>query len=172
MTVHAAKGLEFEVVFVAGLEDGLFPHENALQETRGLEEERRLAYVALTRARRQLYLTHAQSRVLHGQVRYGVRSRFLEEIPEFLCHILNPCAKRHELFFGARALKPVRSSETSTEFAKTGKFHIGQRVRHDKFGEGVVLAREGQGGEGRVQVNFRDVGMKWLALAFARLTSL
>ncbi len=172
MTVHAAKGLEFEVVFVAGLEDGLFPHENALQETRGLEEERRLAYVALTRARRQLYLTHAQSRVLHGQVRYGVRSRFLEEIPESLCHVLNPRVKRSELSFGTRAPTSVRFPASPTESAKAGRFHIGQRVRHDKFGEGVVLAREGQGNEGRVQVNFRDVGMKWLALAFARLTSL
>ncbi|MBW8067737.1 MAG: DNA helicase II, partial [Ferrovum sp.] len=172
MTVHAAKGLEFEVVFVAGLEDGLFPHENALQEARGLEEERRLAYVALTRARRQLYLTHAQSRVLHGQMRYGVRSRFLEEIPESLCHILNPRARRPELSFGSRAPSSVRPPTFSTESTRTGKFHIGQRVRHDKFGEGVVLAREGQGDEGRVQVNFRDVGTKWLALAFARLISL
>jgi DNA helicase-2/ATP-dependent DNA helicase PcrA len=172
MTVHAAKGLEFEVVFVAGLEDGLFPHENALQEARGLEEERRLAYVALTRARRQLYLTHAQSRVLHGQMRYGVRSRFLEEIPESLCHILNPRTRRPELSFGSRAPSSVRSPTSSTESTRTGKFHIGQRVRHDKFGEGVVLAREGQGDEGRVQVNFRDVGTKWLALAFARLIPL
>ncbi len=172
MTVHAAKGLEFEVVFVAGLEDGLFPHENALQEARGLEEERRLAYVALTRARRQLYLTHAQSRVLHGQMRYGVRSRFLEEIPESLCHILNPRARRPELSFGSRAPSSVRPPTFSTESTRTGKFHIGQRVRHDKFGEGVVLAREGQGDEGRVQVNFRDVGTKWLALAFARLIPL
>lgn len=162
MTVHAAKGLEFERVWIVGMEDGLFPHDNALGEARGLEEERRLAYVALTRARQHLTLSHARARVLHGQLRYGKPSRFLDEIPEALCQRLEtaPVGSRWE------------SSRSTSAMMSHSAWRVGQRVQHAKFGEGTVLAFEGDGAEGRLQVNFRDFGIKWLALAFAKLTSL
>ncbi|MDE2260242.1 MAG: ATP-binding domain-containing protein, partial [Betaproteobacteria bacterium] len=167
MTVHAAKGLEFQVVFVCGLEEGLFPHENALSEADGLEEERRLMYVAMTRARQQLILTRAESRMLHGQVRYGLRSRFIDEIPEALCRWLSstqPAWQPPERF--------VTAVPRVTERASVGgqPFFVGQSVSHAKFGTGVILQCEGSGSDARVQVNFRDAGVKWLALGFARLT--
>ncbi len=156
MTVHAAKGLEFQVVFVCGLEEGLFPHENALSEADGLEEERRLMYVAMTRARQQLILTRAESRMLHGQVRYGLRSRFIDEIPENLCRWLS-------------SSEPAWQAPQHTSVSGQ-PFFIGQSVSHAKFGTGVILKCEGSGSDARVQVNFRDAGIKWLALGFARLT--
>lgn len=173
MTVHAAKGLEFQVVFVCGLEEGLFPHENALSETDGLEEERRLMYVAMTRARQRLYLTRAESRMLHGQVRYGLRSRFIDEIPEALCRWLSLQAKASTSSFDfkpAAFRQPAASLPGSSSPART-PFAIGQSVMHAKFGAGVVLKCEGSGSDARVQVNFRDAGVKWLALAFARLSA-
>ena len=159
MTVHAAKGLEFHAVFISGLEEGLFPHENSLSENDGLEEERRLMYVALTRARRRLYLTLAQSRMLHGQTRYNVRSRFLDELPI-------------ELLKSISAVKPVfASSMTSSRIAEpAGGLRIGQSVLHPKFGSGVIVGTEGRGADARVQVSFRDAGIKWLALDYAKLT--
>lgn len=171
MTVHAAKGLEFDSVWVVGMEDGLFPHENALNDEHGVEEERRLAYVALTRARQQLTLTYAQSRVLHGQVRYGIRSRFLDEIPESLCEVVfarTTMNREGPAQWDASLHK--RATPTSSAGLKGWGWSVGQRVRHAKFGEGVVLSMEGDGAEGRLQVNFRDAGVKWLALAFAKLT--
>ncbi|MDE1941579.1 MAG: UvrD-helicase domain-containing protein [Betaproteobacteria bacterium] len=170
MTVHAAKGLEFQVVFVCGLEEGLFPHENALSETDGLEEERRLMYVAMTRARQRLYLTRAESRMLHGQVRYGLRSRFVDEVPEGLCRWLSA-----QTFQGGRSDFQTQSSRPakavdSTPASVRPPFFMGQSVTHAKFGAGVVLKCEGGGSDARVQVNFRDAGVKWLALAYARLT--
>lgn len=175
MTVHAAKGLEFQAVFVCGLEEGLFPHENALTQSDGLEEERRLMYVAITRARERLYLTRAQSRMLHGQVRYGLRSRFIDEIPPALCRWLSASAPSS----GARrrAEEPVVAPRRPAAPASPAPsapgmpFYMGQTVRHDKFGTGVVLQCEGGGGDVRVQVNFRDAGVKWLALGYARLVA-
>ena len=161
MTVHAAKGLEFHSVFISGIEEGLFPHEQSMSETGGLEEERRLMYVAVTRARRRLYLSHAQSRMLHGQVRYNIPSRFLDEIPENLLKRLNarPAAKL------AQPVASYAAQPASTPW------RIGQGVRHVKFGQGVILAYEG-GTDARVQVNFRDAGTKWLALEYAKLEAL
>jgi DNA helicase-2/ATP-dependent DNA helicase PcrA len=168
MTVHSAKGLEFEVVFLTGLEEGLFPHEQSVTEVDGLEEERRLAYVAITRARRRLYLSHAQTRMLHGQTRYNVPSRFLEEIPEGLLKWLTPRFSKHKAF-----LQPDFSRQTQTTFQKprpTGTgFRIGQNVVHAKFGQGVIVDAEGSGEEARVQVNFGREGVKWLAVAVAKL---
>ncbi|MBU3737213.1 MAG: DNA helicase II, partial [Methylobacterium sp.] len=161
MTVHAAKGLEFHTVFIGGLEEGLFPHEQSMYENNGLEEERRLMYVAVTRARRRLYLSHAQSRMLHGQVRYGVASRFLDEIPEALLKRLN--ARPAPGFSAASAYAPPRS-ETSQY-----PWRIGQSVMHQKFGQGVVVSYEGNADDLRVQVNFGNAGLKWLALEYARL---
>ncbi len=175
MTVHAAKGLEFQAVFVCGLEEGLFPHENALTQSDGLEEERRLMYVAITRARDRLYLTRAQSRMLHGQVRYGLRSRFIDEIPPALCRWLSPSAKssmpRRLLNQPTGDLPQPAVQAVSPAPALGLPFFMGQAVRHEKFGYGVVLQCEGGGGDARVQVNFRDVGVKWLALGYARLVA-
>ncbi|HEY3326962.1 MAG TPA: UvrD-helicase domain-containing protein [Novimethylophilus sp.] len=164
MTVHAAKGLEFHTVFIGGIEEGLFPHEQSMIETSGLEEERRLMYVAVTRARRRLYLSHAQSRMLHGQVRYNIPSRFLDEIPENLLKRLNarPAAKFSQ---------PAMTSAYAPAQSSTAPWRIGQGVRHAKFGQGVILAYEG-GSDARVQVNFRDAGTKWLALEYAKLEAL
>ncbi|HQN65490.1 MAG TPA: 3'-5' exonuclease [Methylophilus sp.] len=158
MTVHAAKGLEFHTVFISGLEEGLFPHEQAAYEHGGLEEERRLMYVAVTRARQRLYLSYAQSRMLHGQVRYGIASRFLDEIPDSLLKRLNSRA----------APKPYAS--VSVAPASSGyPFKIGQGVRHAKFGEGVVVSYEGNTDNLVIKVNFGREGMKSLALEYAKL---
>ena len=176
MTVHAAKGLEFDAVFLSGLEEGLFPHENSILEKEGLEEERRLMYVAVTRARARLYLSFAQSRMLHGQTRYNLRSRFLEEIPEGLTKWLSlpspPRARAGGQGFGAyyqpsrTASAPVREPSRAPEL---GGLRIGQSVRHARFGQGVIVASEGGGSDARVQVNFGPEGLKWLLLSVAKL---
>ncbi|HYG13975.1 MAG TPA: DNA helicase II [Methylophilaceae bacterium] len=160
MTVHAAKGLEFHAVFISGIEEGLFPHEQSMYEANGLEEERRLMYVAVTRARRRLYLSHAQSRMLHGQVRYGIPSRFLDEIPEELLKRIN-----------ARPTSAPYASTNSTPAASGSNmpWKIGQSVAHGKFGQGVVVSYEGNANDLRVQVNFGKQGLKWLALEYAKL---
>jgi DNA helicase-2/ATP-dependent DNA helicase PcrA len=158
MTAHSAKGLEFHSVFVSGLEEGLFPHENSANEPDGLEEERRLMYVAMTRARRRLYLSYAQTRMLHGQTRYGIPSRFLDEVPEGLIRRLD--ATRTS---SAPAGAPLTASSTS-------RWRVGQSVSHPKFGLGVIIGAEGRGADARVQVNFRDAGTKWLMLEYAPLT--
>jgi DNA helicase-2/ATP-dependent DNA helicase PcrA len=167
MTVHSAKGLEFDAVFMTGLEEGLFPHEQSVTERDGLEEERRLAYVAITRARKRLYLSHAQTRMLHGQTRYNIPSRFLEEIPQQLLKWLTPRFSRQKAF------APDFSRQTRTTLAKpprdVGGFRIGQNVTHPKFGSGVIIDAEGQGNDARVQVNFGGQGVKWLAVAVAKL---
>ena len=186
MTVHAAKGLEFNAVFVSGLEEGLFPHENSLYERGGLEEERRLMYVAITRARERLYLSFAQSRMLHGQVRYHLRSRFFDELPEGLLKWLsvNSAAARAEgrrsgadggSMASAGAGNAARSSARSPAAGGNSLpagFRIGQNVRHARFGSGVVLAAEGSGNDAKIQINFADVGKKWLLLSVAKLEPL
>ncbi len=161
MTVHASKGLEFRNVFICGVEEGLFPHEQSMYEANGLEEERRLMYVAVTRARRRLYLSHAQSRMLHGQVRYGVPSRFLDEIPEALLKHLNarPVAK-----VGAEPAYSVPRSQSSQY-----PWRVGQAVVHAKFGQGVVVSYEGTPAELIVQVNFGQAGLKKLLVEYAKL---
>ncbi len=167
MTVHSAKGLEFKTVFISGLEEGLFPHEQSMYESNGLEEERRLMYVAVTRARHRLYLTHAQSRMLHGQVRYGIPSRFLDEIPEALLKLLNakPIPKHHDY----QTFPQVMSSQQSHQQKEAMPWKIGQSVAHAKFGQGVVVSYEGNANDMRVQVNFGREGLKWLALEYAKL---
>ena len=182
MTVHASKGLEFDAVFITGLEEGLFPHENALSDTGGLEEERRLMYVAITRARKRLYLSHAQTRMLHGQTRYHLRSRFLDELPEDVLKWLTPqrsgfasiapqsIASRAD-WMGAAGRFGSNFSAPKPSPAATGHaIRTGQQVFHVKFGEGRVLAVEGSGDDARAQVNFPRHGVKWLALAVAKLT--
>jgi DNA helicase-2/ATP-dependent DNA helicase PcrA len=167
MTVHSAKGLEFNVVFVCGLEEGLFPHENSLTADGGLEEERRLMYVALTRARQRLYLSFAQSRMLHGQTRYNLPSRFVDEIPEELLKWLTPRAGSQGFSHAAE------SAWDDPPLPKSSKndsgFQVGQMVNHAKFGRGVIIDAEGRGSDARVQVNFGGDGVKWLALSVAKL---
>lgn len=178
MTVHAAKGLEFHSVFLSGLEEGLFPHENSLNQTNGLEEERRLMYVAMTRARRRLYLSLAQSRMLHGQTHFNIQSRFLDEIPVKCLKWLNPNENTGFGFnrFGTGlksgtefAMHPGKKDPLNQQSPVAGQWHIGQTVKHAKFGDGVILDYEGSGGEARVQVNFSRVGIKWLMLEYANL---
>ena len=185
MTVHAAKGLEFDVVFLSGLEEGLFPHENSILEQDGLEEERRLMYVAVTRARARLYLSFAQSRMLHGQTRYNLRSRFLEEVPAGLTKWLTPPSPRAAAGgamggMGGGYFKPSAKSAVGgtpqvpraprPSFATLpGGLRIGQAVAHAKFGQGVIVAAEGSGSDAKVQINFGPAGVKWLLLGVARL---
>lgn len=180
MSVHAAKGLEFDVVFITGLEQGLFPHDNALQDHDGLEEERRLMYVAVTRARKRLYLSWAQTRMLHGQTRYCLPSNFLDEIPFSLLNPINSTSN-----WGQQNARPnhattqqygrnqAKSNSTAyqrkADSQSLGGLRIGQSVTHAKFGVGVIVAAEGQGEEAKAQINFSGHGMKWLALKFANL---
>ena len=172
MTVHAAKGLEFHAVFITGLEEGLFPHEQSANEENGLEEERRLMYVAITRARRRLYLSHTQSRMLHGQVRYNMPSRFLDELPEQVLLNLN---RRSEPNYTPSAQQNRGSYSTGTprnppNLGNDTGYTVGQSVAHAKFGTGIIIDFEGRGSDARVQVKFREAGTKWLALAYAKLS--
>ncbi|ANN67639.1 UvrD-helicase domain-containing protein [Bordetella bronchialis] len=186
MTVHAAKGLEFDAVFITGLEEGLFPHENSVLEQSGLEEERRLMYVAITRARERLYLSLAQSRMLHGQTRYAMRSRFLGEIPEEHLKWLTPRTGAAEGYgaggswsgaardaFGRKSTGAIapRQPRGVTSGVTVGDRHyrIGQGVRHARFGDGTIIGLSGNGQDAQAQIQFRDVGAKTLALGIAKL---
>ena len=198
MTLHSAKGLEFPLVFVCGLEEGLFPHSRSIDDVGGLEEERRLCYVGLTRAQRKLYLTHAEQRRLHGSYRYTTPSRFIREIPHNLLEdmgqrmtVSRPVyrrGQRGERFgkrsgeryggrpgdrYGGPAGGMSRGAPGGLPPGMSGgddaPMRLGQRVRHPKFGDGVVLAWEGSGSHARVQVNFETAGTKWLVLAYAKL---
>ncbi len=204
MTVHSAKGLEFHVVFITGLEEGLFPHENSVTEPNGLEEERRLMYVAITRARQKLYLSLAQTRMLHGQTRYNMRSRFLDELPEDHVRWLTPRLDAHGAMGGGfvnyeggsaygrsggsfhggtrgGASWGSRSREASSPSGPGGGgraaalgahdsgLRIGQTVSHARFGQGVIVGLEGSGEDARAQIHFKRDGVKWLALAIAKL---
>jgi len=187
MTIHSAKGLEFDCVFISGLEEGLFPNENSISELDGLEEERRLMYVAVTRARKRLYLSFAQTRMLHGQTRYNVKSRFVDELPEASLRWITPrnqgfgsgFARQyseawsrgsglHSIVGAGRA--PAFGADPVPRPVATHGLRSGQGVFHTKFGEGVVITLEGSGEDARAQVNFGRHGMKWLALSVAKLT--
>jgi DNA helicase-2/ATP-dependent DNA helicase PcrA len=202
MTVHSSKGLEFDCVFITGLEDGIFPHENSLTETGGIEEERRLMYVAITRARKRLYLSHSQTRMLHGQTRYNLKSRFFDELPEAALKWITP---KHQGFASGLSTgrnpwgdaadsgatytrKDWASSVFSSQKGVTERFanpavppqreapahgiKTGINVFHAKFGEGKVQMLEGSGPDARAQINFTRHGLKWLALGVAKLTVL
>ncbi|MCU7815970.1 MAG: DNA helicase II [Candidatus Thiodiazotropha sp. (ex Rostrolucina anterorostrata)] len=161
MTLHSAKGLEFPLVFLVGMEEGLFPHSMSADDPARLEEERRLCYVGVTRAMQALYLCHAESRRLHGNDSYPLPSRFIREMPSELMR---------EVRAGPSISKPIYGGSPYLETGELTGFNLGQRVRHAKFGEGVVLNAEGQGRSARVQVNFEDVGSKWLVVAYANLS--
>ncbi|MFL2873063.1 MAG: DNA helicase II [Pseudohongiellaceae bacterium] len=167
MTLHSAKGLEFPLVFLAGMEEGLFPHKMSMDNIAGLEEERRLCYVGITRAKEKLYLSYAESRRLHGDVTLCRPSRFIKEIPSSLIDEirLKSTIKRMGSQNSTTTGNQVRGH---IDIPKT-ELSLGQRVLHGKFGEGVVLNYEGQGSNARVQVNFDSKGSKWLVLSYANL---
>jgi len=188
MTVHSSKGLEFDCVFITGIEEGLFPHENSMNDRDGLEEERRLMYVAITRARKRLYLSHSQTRMLHGQTRYNMKSRFFDELPDGALKWITPrqqgfgsainSGASHAGYTGARgqfdtdyskytaaaAPVPAQKAEPAHGLRK------GMKVFHAKFGEGSVVSLEGVGDDAKAQINFPRHGVKWLALSVAKLT--
>jgi len=170
MTLHTAKGLEFQLVFLAGLEEGLFPHKMSMDSLTGLEEERRLCYVGITRARTKLYLSHAESRRLHGDVNLCRPSRFVKEIPSDLIDAirLKSTITRTSPVGAQLSSGTISRMSGNIEVPQT-ELSLGQRVAHGRFGEGVVLNYEGQGPNARVQVNFDDVGSKWLVLSYAKL---
>ncbi len=198
MTVHSSKGLEFDCVFIAGLEDGIFPHENSLSDHGGIEEERRLMYVAITRARKRLYLSHSQTRMLHGQTRYNLKSRFFDELPDAALKWITPKNQGFASNMGrggnawgdaghsGGGRKDWASSVFSSKAGTAERFanppvpeqrnapahglKSGTQVFHAKFGEGKVLMLEGSGDDARAQINFTRHGVKWLALSVAKLT--
>src|SRR5690606_34059699 len=157
MTMHSAKGLEFEWLFMCGMEDGLFPHQRSLNDPEGLEEERRLCYVGITRAKRRLFLTYAEQRRLHGLESYSTPSRILLAIPAELIEEVRPtmAASRPVFQRGACAYAAAQAP---------GGVRVGERGRYGKFGEGVVLNSGGSGAHARVQVNFEHSGTKWLVV--------
>jgi DNA helicase-2/ATP-dependent DNA helicase PcrA len=166
MTLHSAKGLEFPLVFMVGMEDGLFPHQRSVQESGGrLEEERRLCYVGMTRAREQLYFSYAEVRRMFGSESHCRPSRFLDEVPARLLEEIRPRMGTRNPYVSARpaAARPVRQPEQDVPF------RLGQTVQHRKFGEGTVVNFEGAGEHARVHVNFHQAGPKWLVLAYANL---
>jgi len=160
MTLHSAKGLEFPVVFLVGVEEGLFPHRMSAEDPERLEEERRLAYVGITRACQQLFISHAETRRLHGRDEYGIPSRFIRELPAELVE---------EVRARFSVTRPRAAGDAAPQEPNATGFDLGQQVVHDRFGEGVVLSVEGQGQGARVQVNFSDIGSKWLVAAYANL---
>ena len=194
MTVHASKGLEFDCVFIGGMEEGLFPHENSMSDKGGLEEERRLMYVAITRARKRLYLSHSQTRMLHGQTRYNLKSRFFDELPEDALKWISPKTSSfgsgfnsainsgayqayntpaRGKFAGSNAGDLERFASPAVPQQKAEPAHglrAGMQVFHPKFGEGKLLTLEGLGDDAKAQVNFPRHGVKWLALSVAKLT--
>ena len=163
MTLHSAKGLEFPFVFLVGLEDGLFPSQKSLDEPGRLEEERRLAYVGITRARQTLILSYAESRRLHGTETYNRPSRFLHELPRELLHEVRP---------RVQVTRPLYAGRFVDDGGDAAAIKLGQHVRHATFGEGVVIDAEGSGAHARVQVNFENAGAKWLVVAYANLLPL
>lgn len=168
MTIHAAKGLEFDAVFITGLEEGLFPSEYSLAEKGGIEEERRLMYVALTRARKRLYLSAAQMRMLHGKTNFGVVSRFLDEIPTNLIKSLSATTKSSNSYHPSSKVS-TKIKETETEY---GTFTIGKNVRHPKFGTGVIIEAEGSKDDLRLHINFGQNGIKCLDVRYAKLETI
>jgi DNA helicase-2/ATP-dependent DNA helicase PcrA len=182
MTVHSAKGLEFDAVFITGLEEGLFPHESSARELDGVDEERRLMYVAITRARRRLYMSFTQQRMLHGQTRFNMKSRFFDELPEESLKWLSPRVQTN--WFAGRKSQTAwddaefrngtdnRIAQQITQKSASGNgtgWRVGETVAHAKFGEGVIVNIEGGAGAARAQINFGAAGMKVLDLSVAKL---
>nr|CAA6829475.1 MAG: ATP-dependent DNA helicase UvrD/PcrA [uncultured Thiotrichaceae bacterium] len=172
MTLHSAKGLEFPMVFLSGLEEGLFPHQMSADDPARLEEERRLCYVGITRAEQQLVISYAEQRQLHGQTRFNPPSRFLRELPEELIEEIRPKVQTYQTSYRSAASYQAKPKSKMPQRKNTGTesgFQIGELVRHAKFGEGVITSSEGAGTHARVEVNFQAAGLKWLVLAYANL---
>ncbi len=176
MTVHSAKGLEFDAVFITGLEEGLFPHENSEESEGGVEEERRLMYVAITRARKRLYMSFAQTRMLHGQTRYNMKSRFFDELPDQCLKWLSPRVQAQ--WFGATHkaawvdTPETGNNQIALKMERNVGWRVGENVVHAKFGEGVIVNIEGSGSQARASINFGRNGMKLLDLSVAKLERL
>jgi len=180
MTVHSAKGLEFDAVFITGLEEGLFPHESSSRELDGVDEERRLMYVAITRARKRLYMSFTQQRMLHGQTRFNMKSRFFDELPEESLKWLSPRVQNHwfankktatawdDAAFRNGSDNKIAQQITQKSGGSSG-WRIGETVAHAKFGEGVIVNIEGGAGAARAQINFGPAGVKVLDLSVAKL---
>ena len=166
MTLHSAKGLEFKQVFLVGMEEGLFPHSRSAEESGRLEEERRLCYVGMTRAMEKLTMCHAEKRRLYGEEKYAPASRFLSEVPDEF-------TQQVRMQGSATPVSNYYANEYHSNTAKVvqdeAPVHLGQRVYHEKFGEGIVLNYEGEGRHARVQINFDDLGSKWLVMEYANL---
>lgn len=171
MTLHSAKGLEFPLVFLVGLEEGLFPHQMSKEEPGRMEEERRLCYVGITRAEKQLVILYAEQRRLYGNTLYGEPSRFIDEIPESLIEEIRPKVKTYSNNNWQAGYERETKPKLATRTNETG-LSIGQRVSHAKFGEGLITDVEGAGQHARVQVNFDSEGSKWLVLSYANLSIL
>lgn len=173
MTIHAAKGLEFDAVFLTGLEEGLFPSEYSLAEHGGLAEERRLMYVAITRARKRLYLSAAQQRMLHGKTHFGLLSRFIDEIPPVLVHKTSATYDHADVAYTNPYQKPRTQTTALAKNLKQTQtyagFEIGQNVRHAKFGTGVIIDAEANGDSAKLHINFGREGVKWLDTQYANL---
>ncbi len=172
MTLHAAKGLEFPLVFITGMEEQLFPHIMSTEQEQGLEEERRLCYVGMTRAMQKLYLTHAECRRLHGMEKFNLPSRFIQEIPEDLIHAIRPKVKVSRLstpythdFDDHQSITSIPTQESESHYG----LQIGQRVKHKKFGVGIIVNYEGHSEHMRIQVKFDRFGSKWLVANYAKL---
>ncbi|MGC8519014.1 MAG: DNA helicase II [Steroidobacteraceae bacterium] len=183
MTLHTAKGLEFPIVFLTGMEDGLFPHQRSIGDLDGLEEERRLCYVGMTRAMKQLYLTYAEQRRLHGIDSYSQPSRFIKETPQELIEEVRPRLQvarpvasgrfsREPMYDSAPVHRPSYGTPRPRAGPSVPGMRLGARVRHGKFGEGVILNLEGSGPQARIQVNFERQGPKWLVMQYANLEPL
>jgi DNA helicase-2/ATP-dependent DNA helicase PcrA len=158
MTVHSAKGLEFDAVFLCGLEDGLFPHQRSLLERNGVEEERRLCYVAITRAKKMLFLSYALSRRMYGTEMQCLPSRFLHELPQELINTTS----------SARIIQFAHQNTTQPNISRDSGY-LGKRVKHKKFGHGIVINVEGDEEHTRLQVKFDENAVKWLVLLYANL---
>ena len=180
MTVHSAKGLEFDAVFITGLEEGLFPHESSARELDGVDEERRLMYVAITRARKRLYMSFTQQRMLHGQTRFNMKSRFFDELPEESIKWLSPrvqtnwfAGRKQTTAWDDAAFRDGSDNKIAQQITqKSGNgsgWRVGESVAHAKFGEGVIVNIEGGAGAARAQINFGAAGMKVLDLSVAKL---
>ena len=167
MTLHSAKGLEFPLVFMVGVEEGMFPSQMSAEDATRLEEERRLCYVGMTRAMQKLYLTYAEMRRLYGQDKYHKPSRFIRELPQACLQEVRMKAQVSRAASSGRFSPAVKKES----FNETG-FNLGQRVNHPKFGEGTIINFEGSGAQSRVQVAFNGEGIKWLILQFAKLEAL
>jgi len=176
MTVHAAKGLEFPVVFIAGMEQGLFPHKMSMDTESGLEEERRLCYVGMTRAMQKLYLSYTESRSLYGRETFSMPSKFIDEIPSELVSLVRPKAtvSRPTVMRNSysKPFAPAKKSailSKGTQISDDSKFRIGQIINHRTFGSGMIINYEGSGKSMQIQVKFENSGTKWLVAEFAPL---